>query len=136
MERYVWELTLQLKQLGYPVTVVCERCHVEKPEGISVYELGEVAQRPSWVAALRFDWRVVRWLAANPQADRLIHSHERISSHDITTFHSPPFATVFEKRWWKLISLRVKNSPLHRTQFILHQAATCALLPGDGAQID
>ena len=107
MERYVWELTLQLKQLGYPVTVVCERCHVEKPEGISVYELGEVAQRPSWVAALRFDWRVVRWLAANPQADRLIHSHERISSHDITTFHSPPFATVFEKRWWKLISLRV-----------------------------
>jgi UDP-glucose:(heptosyl)LPS alpha-1,3-glucosyltransferase len=107
MERYVWELTLQLQQLGYDITVVCERCHVDKPAGITVIELGEVAQRPGWLAALRFDRRLARWLAANPQAGRLIHSHERISSHDITTFHGPPFATVFEKPWWKLVSLRV-----------------------------
>lgn len=107
MERYVWELTLQFQKMGYHVTVICERCHVEKPEGITVHELGEVAPRPRWLAALRFDRRVTRWLEANPQPGVLIHSHERIKSHDITTFHSPPFATVFEKPWWKRISLRV-----------------------------
>lgn len=107
MERYAWELTLQLKQLGYRVTVICERCHVEKPEGIAVVELGEIAQRPRWLAALRFSRRVADWLAANPQSNALIHSHERISSHDITTFHSSCFRTVFEKPWWQWISLRV-----------------------------
>jgi len=107
MERYVWELTLQLQQLGHHVTVICERCHAEKPKGITVVELGEIAQHPRWLSALRFDRRLIRWLAANPQPDSLIHSHERISSHDITTFHSSPFATVLDKPWWKLISLRV-----------------------------
>jgi UDP-glucose:(heptosyl)LPS alpha-1,3-glucosyltransferase len=107
MERYAWELTLQLQKLGYGITVVCERCHVDKPAGITVIELGEVTPRPRWLAALRFNWRLARWLAANPQPGRLIHSHERISSHDITTFHGPPFATCFEKPWWRLISLRV-----------------------------
>jgi UDP-glucose:(heptosyl)LPS alpha-1,3-glucosyltransferase len=56
---------------------------------------------------LRFGWRVTRWLADNPQPDSLIHSHERLSSHHVTTFHGSPFATVFEKPWWRLISLRV-----------------------------
>ncbi len=107
MERYVWELTLQLQKLGYSVTVICERCHAEKPKGIIVHELGEIAQRPHWLAALRFDRHVVRWLAVNPQPGALIHSHERISFHDITTFHASPFATTFEKPWWRLLSLRV-----------------------------
>lgn len=108
MERYVWELTLQLHKLGHQVTVICERCHAEKPEGITVIELGEIVQRPRWLAAIRFDRRLVHWLVAHPQPDNsLIHSHERISSHDLTTFHSPPFATVFEKPWWKKVSLRV-----------------------------
>jgi len=107
MERYVWELTRQLQQLGYPVTVICERCHIEKPAGIKVIELGEVAKRPRWLAALRFARRVAAWLATNSHADSIIHSHERLSSHHITTFHGPPFATVFEKPWWRLVSLRV-----------------------------
>lgn len=67
MERYVWELSLQLRELGYRVTAVCERCHAEKPQGISVIELGEVARRPRWLAALRFDRRMLRWLKTNPQ---------------------------------------------------------------------
>lgn len=107
MERYVWELTLQLQKLGHHVIVLCERCHANKPEGIAVIELGEIAKRPRWLAALRFDRRVKQWLAGNPQPGCLIHSHERISSHDITTFHSPPFANVMDKPWWKIISLRV-----------------------------
>ena len=107
MERYVWELTLHLRQLGHRVTVICERCHTPKPQGITVIELGEVSPRPRWIAALRFSKRVSDWLAANPQPNSIVHSHERIRSHDITTFHSPIFASVTEKPWWRLISLRI-----------------------------
>jgi len=107
MERYVWELTHQLRQLGYPIIVVCERCHARKPEGITVHELGEIRPRPRWLSLLRFGRRVARWLAANPHPDCLVHSHERLSSHHLTTFHGPPFATIFEKPWWRLVSLRV-----------------------------
>jgi UDP-glucose:(heptosyl)LPS alpha-1,3-glucosyltransferase len=107
MERYVWELTLQLRQLGHRVTVICERCHTLVPQGISVIELGEVSPRPRWISALRFSHRVANWLAANPQTGSILHSHERIHSHDITTFHSTIFATVKEKPWWRLISLRI-----------------------------
>lgn len=107
MERYVWELSTQLQKLGHQVTVVCERSYVVKPEGIAVFELGEVKPRPRWVAALRFDQRFSQWLISHPQPDSIIFSHERISSHDITTFHGSLFASVLEKPWWKLISLRI-----------------------------
>jgi len=36
-----------------------------------------------------------------------VHSNERLSAHDVTTFHGPPFATVRDKPWWKKISLRI-----------------------------
>ena len=39
MERYVWELSLSLRDMGIPVTVVCERCYGEKPVGIDVVEV-------------------------------------------------------------------------------------------------
>lgn len=107
MERYVWELTRQLQQLGYPISIICERCYAEKPQGIVVYELGEIAPRPRWLSLLRFSRRVARWLKDNPHSDSLIHSHERLGCHHITTFHGPPFATVFDKPWWRLMSLRV-----------------------------
>ncbi len=107
MERYVWELTLHLHKLGHDVTVLCERCHVDKPHGIAVYELGEVAPRPRWLAAMRFDRHVRFWLETNPQKNTIIHSHERVSVHDLTTFHGSLFATVLEKPWWKLISPRI-----------------------------
>lgn len=107
MERYVWELTRELQQLGHRVSVICERCHVEKPAGIDVHELGEIAPRPRWLSLLRFGRRVERFLLAHPQEGSLIHSHERLRIHHITTFHGPPFATVLDKPWWRLISLRI-----------------------------
>jgi len=107
MERYVWELTRELVQLGHRVTVVCERCHADKPAGITVVELGEVVARPRWLALLRFSHRVSRFLREHPSADRLVHSHERLNVHHITTFHGPPFATIFERPWWRWLSLRV-----------------------------
>ena len=107
MERYVWELTRELHGLGHEVEVLCEVCLAEKPQGIKVYELGTIAPRPRWLSLLRFGRRVARWLEANPHSEWLIHSHERLSSHHITTFHGPPFATVRDRPWWRKVSLRV-----------------------------
>jgi len=107
MERYVWELSRELQKLGHQVTVLCERCHAELPAGINVVELGETAKRPRWLSQVRFSRRVTRWIGENPAALRVIHSHERLGIHDVTTFHGPPFATIFEKGWWRFISFRV-----------------------------
>ena len=107
MERYVWELTRELTALGHQVTVVCERCHIALPPGITVHELGEIAARPRWLALLRFGSRTAHWLAAHPHLGWVIHSHERLSVHHVTTFHGPPFATVFERSFWRLLSVRV-----------------------------
>jgi UDP-glucose:(heptosyl)LPS alpha-1,3-glucosyltransferase len=107
MERYVWELSRELQALGHQVTVLCERCHTDAPQGVRVVELGETAKRPRWLSQVRFSWRVTRWVQQNHSADRIIHSHERLGVHDATTFHGPPFATIYEKGWWRFISLRV-----------------------------
>ncbi len=107
MERYVWELTRELQQLGHQVTVVCERCHTEKPHGIEVHELGEIAKRPRWLSQLRFSGHVTAWLQAHPHLGWMIHSHERLGVHQVTTFHGPPFATIFERPFWRWFSLRV-----------------------------
>ncbi|MEQ1600548.1 MAG: glycosyltransferase family 4 protein [Methylophilaceae bacterium] len=107
MERYVWELTLNLRALGHEVLVLCEVCTGEKPDGVSVIELGEIRPRPRWLALWRFGRRVAHWLAEHPHAGSIIHSHERSSCHQVTTFHGPPFATVLDKPWWCLLSLRI-----------------------------
>lgn len=107
MERYVWETTHELAKLGYQVQVLCEHCIVEKPQGITVHELGTMIYRPRWLYYWRFGRRVKKWLRAHPQPGWLIHSHERVNVHHITTFHSPPFASVRNKPWWKRTSLRV-----------------------------
>lgn len=107
MERYVWEVTRELQLSGHQVTVLCERCHADKPDGIHVVELGETAKRPRWLSQVRFSARVTRWVRAHPLAGCVIHSHERLGVHDVSTFHGPPFATIYERGWWHFISLRV-----------------------------
>ncbi|OIR19155.1 lipopolysaccharide core biosynthesis protein RfaG [mine drainage metagenome] len=107
MERYVWETTRELARLGHEVQVLCETCVAEKPAGITVHELGTMAYRPRWLYYWRFGRRVEKWLHAHPQPGWIIHSHERVGVHDVTTFHGPPFASVRDKPWWKRISLRV-----------------------------
>lgn len=107
MERYVWELTHRLHESGHQILVLCEECLAARPQGIRVIELGSVRSRPRWLALFRFDLRVNRWLKQNPHPSWLIHSHERLSCHQVTTFHGPPFATVLDKPWWRLLSLRI-----------------------------
>lgn len=107
MERYVWETTRELAKLGHQVQVLCEHCVAEKPQGIVVHELGTMMYRPRWLYYWRFGRRVEKWLRAHPQSGWVIHSHERVGVHHVTTFHGPPFATVRDKPWWKKVSLRV-----------------------------
>ncbi|ADE13101.1 glycosyltransferase family 4 protein [Sideroxydans lithotrophicus] len=107
MERYVWETILELAKLGHEIQVLCETCVAEKPAGIAVHELGKMRYRPRWLYYWRFGRRVEKWLRAHPQPGWIIHSHERVGVHDITTFHGPPFASVRDKPWWKKVSLRV-----------------------------
>ena len=38
----------------------------------------------------------------------IVHSHERIANHHITTFHGPPFAKVRDLPLWKRCSLRAQ----------------------------
>jgi UDP-glucose:(heptosyl)LPS alpha-1,3-glucosyltransferase len=125
MERYVWEITRELAALGHEVVIVCERCHAEKPQGITVHELGEIAPKPRWLSLLRFGRRVAVWLEQHPHPGFIVHSNERLSSHDVTTFHGPPFATVRDKPWWKKISLRIamqfylERRELNAAQFVV-----------------
>lgn len=107
MERYVWETTHELVKLGHQVQVLCETCVAEKPPGITVHELGTMAYRPRWLYYWRFGRRVGKWLRAHSQPGWLIHSHERVGVHHVTTFHATPFATVRDRPWWKRFSLRV-----------------------------
>ncbi|MES1981390.1 MAG: glycosyltransferase family 4 protein [Pseudomonadota bacterium] len=107
MERYVWELTQRLQQRGHEVEVLCEICLGVKPPGIVVHELGTIAARPRWLALLRFGGRTAAWLKEHDRAGWLIHSHERLGFHHITTFHGPPFATIFQRPFWRWLSLRV-----------------------------
>jgi UDP-glucose:(heptosyl)LPS alpha-1,3-glucosyltransferase len=107
MERYVWELTRALAAAGHPVTVVCVRNNAPGQPGIVVHELGVTVPRPRWLSLLRFSHRFARWLRQHPQPGTLIHSHERLGVHQVTTFHGPPFASVRERPWWRRASLRV-----------------------------
>ncbi|GAB4124719.1 MAG: glycosyltransferase family 4 protein [Sideroxydans sp.] len=107
MERYVWETTRELVKLGHRVQVLCEVCVGEVAPGIELHELGRMAYRPRWLYYWRFARRVEQWLRVHPQPGWLIHSHERVGVHDVTTFHGPPFASVRDKPWWKKLSIRV-----------------------------
>jgi UDP-glucose:(heptosyl)LPS alpha-1,3-glucosyltransferase len=90
MEEYAYRLTQELFKLGFRITVLCERNYSNDYRGINVIELG-VHSKPHWLSHYRFSRKVNRWLLENPKSDRIIHSHERESSHHISTFHTTPF---------------------------------------------
>lgn len=111
MERYVWELSRELAAMGHNVTVLCESVMADElPAGVEAIELGSVHPRPRWLAHLRFSRHVSAWVAAHPDDERIIHSHERTAVHQVTTFHGPPFAGIRSKPVWQRLSLRVLAS--------------------------
>lgn len=107
-ERYVYELTRALAARGHRVTVVCGRRFALPPPDVAVHEVGETLQRPRWLCQWRFRRRVRAWLAAHRPAGALVHSHERLDAHDLSTYHGPPFAVVRTRPLWRRLSLRVR----------------------------
>lgn len=91
MERYVWELSHALAAQGQSVQILCEKSFKTPHHNIVVHELGELAPKPRWLSMLRFSKKITNWVKHTDTSNVIIHSHERSSVHDITTFHGPPF---------------------------------------------
>ena len=107
MERYVWELTHALRALGEPVSVICEeQLQVSHPD-IQVIQTGAVAEKPRWISMLRFSSRLPKALSQIPNGDRIIHSHERSSIHQVTSFHGPSILSR-RRRWSDWFSARLR----------------------------
>ena len=90
MEEYVFQLSSELSKLGYKVLVLCEKSFITNSSAVQVVELGK-SSRCRWIAHYKFSQKVSKWLAENPCETRIVHSHERQSSHHVTTFHTTPF---------------------------------------------
>lgn len=109
MESYVWHLSHALASPTIQITIVCEKAHTKtNADHIRIVEIGQLRQKPRWVMYWRFANLVekqIQALGLNPNS--VIHSHERSITHDMTTFHAMPFATIKEKSWFKQISIRV-----------------------------
>jgi UDP-glucose:(heptosyl)LPS alpha-1,3-glucosyltransferase len=93
MEHYVWELTHSLAAAGHRVKVVCEnQFHpLEDITGngsIEILTIGKIwPRKPRWIHMMRFSGHVHRLIRFMDTTQWVIHSHEIIDVHDVTTFH-------------------------------------------------
>lgn len=92
MEEYAYRLSNELYKLGIDVSVLCQQI-VNNPlnSDFPVYELGQTRKKPRWWSHLQFAKRVRAWTRDQSMSNTLIHSHERIDCHNITTIHSTMF---------------------------------------------
>jgi len=92
MEEYVFRLAESLNSLGYNVLVLCEE-KVNLPASceLEVVQLGISTRKPRWYSHFKFSQKVKHWLCTKAPENYLLHSHERISGHHITTIHSTLF---------------------------------------------
>ena len=92
MEEYAYRLSYELKKAGIDISVVCEQ-KVNDPlnTDFPIIELGETRKKPRWWSHLQFAKRLREWVQDQGMSDALIHSHERVDCHHITTIHSTLF---------------------------------------------
>jgi UDP-glucose:(heptosyl)LPS alpha-1,3-glucosyltransferase len=109
MESYVWHLSHALAQHNYRVTIVCEKAHkATAASNIEVIETGFLPPKPRWILYWRFANKVEAVVQSiQSESQCIVHSHERSIDHDLTTFHSMPFAGVKDKSIWRRLSIRV-----------------------------
>jgi glycosyltransferase involved in cell wall biosynthesis len=91
MEEYAFRLCHELSKIGVCIVVICEIKITNPSEKMKVIELGRGSTRPRWLSHLIFSTRVYNWLKQNKKHQGIVHSHERISCHNITTIHSTLF---------------------------------------------
>lgn len=107
MENYVFELTQALAEKGQTVIVLCEICDVSNDGSqIQVILLRNRLKKPRWLAQWYFSKSVSRYIEASKLKGTIIHSHERSSVHQVTTFHGPPFLNR-KKRLLDFLSPRI-----------------------------
>ncbi len=111
MERYVWELTHALANIGVEVHVLCqEYCEPVENDMIQVHQLNHPnIEKPRWLSMLLFSRHVSNWVNTTQPNAYIIHSHERCAVHHITTFHSGLFNQTNKKKYWKLFSIRTQT---------------------------
>ena len=89
MEEYAYRLTCELSRIGVKVNVVCEE-KIDEPEHgtIEIVQLGKSLRKPRWLSHLIFAKKVRNWVMINAGQNTIIHSHERINCHQVTTIHT------------------------------------------------
>ena len=89
MEEYAYRLTHELSTLGVKVQVVCEqKVHEPEDEIVQISELEKSLEKPRWLSHLLFAKKVRNWAKLHADKNTIIHSHERIDCHHLTTIHS------------------------------------------------
>ena len=92
MEEYAYRLSHELLERGASVTVLTEQ-EMTKPKdpAIKIVRFQASPVKPRWLSHLLFSRKISEWIKRNPSEKRIVHSHERIACHDITTIHSTLF---------------------------------------------
>ena len=91
MEEYVFRLAEELSKFGHKVKVLCEFQVTQANQQVQVIQLGKSLEKPRWFSHVQFSNKVSKWLNSYESKSHLIHSHERIYSHHLTTVHSTLF---------------------------------------------
>lgn len=91
MEEYAFRLTEKLSKMGIKVKVLCEVQLTSTQDDIVVIELGKGISKPRWLSHIQFSNKVSIWVKNNVKRNEIVHSHERISCHHVTTIHSTLF---------------------------------------------
>jgi glycosyltransferase involved in cell wall biosynthesis len=91
MEEYAFRLSEHLVDLGVKVKILCEVQLTETSKNVVVVELGQSMKKPRWVSHIIFSNKVSNWIKNHASKNEIIHSHERINCHHITTIHSTLF---------------------------------------------
>jgi len=108
MERYVWRLTSELLELGMEVDILCQSVECDVDPRITIHLLEPSTDRRRWKAMRDFRDKCNQfWLKFKAKDDVIVHSHERCSFHNVTTFHGSPMPRWSDMPWYKKISPRI-----------------------------
>ena len=131
MESYVFHLTRALDELGVKVAVLCEEICNDPPKSVDIVCLNKPLIKPSWLSLLLFSREVGRFYKKNNRELGLVHSHERTAIHDITTFHGPPFARIYDYPSYRLLSVRTQAYLFMERRELLGAQVQC-VVPNSG----
>lgn len=90
MEEYVFRLCQELAKMDVKVQTICESVSSLSMihPNVEIILLRQWIKKPRWLNHLFFSFRVSKWIKRNADQLSVIHSHERLNCHHITTIHS------------------------------------------------